>query len=89
MSVKASVSLSEQQEAFVRRLVAEGRFSSVSAVVQHGLELLCAKTERDEAELQALRVFFQERRNGEFEGMAEAREATREMIKTKRVARGL
>ena len=40
MSVKASVSISEQQEAFARDLVAQGRYASLSAVVQRGIELL-------------------------------------------------
>ena len=34
MTVKASVSLSEAQAAFARRLVEEGRYASLSAVVQ-------------------------------------------------------
>ena len=33
MSVKASVSISEQQEAFARGLVGDGRYASLSAVV--------------------------------------------------------
>jgi len=36
MSVKASVSITEQQDDFARHLVAEGQYSSVSAVVQRG-----------------------------------------------------
>ena len=51
MSVKASISISAQQEAFARALVEEGRFASLSAVMQHGLELLRAETETREAEL--------------------------------------
>ncbi|TRD15662.1 ribbon-helix-helix domain-containing protein [Palleronia caenipelagi] len=43
MSVKASVSLSEQQDSFARALVADGKYASVSAVVQRGLELLRAE----------------------------------------------
>ena len=34
MSVKASVSMSENQDAFVKSLVAQGRYASASAVVQ-------------------------------------------------------
>ena len=37
MSVKASISLTETQEAFARELVAQGRYSSLSAVLQQGL----------------------------------------------------
>ena len=89
MSVKASVSMSEQQDAFVRSLVESGRFSSASAVVQRGLELVRAEAEREEAELAALRAFFEDRRDGPFEDSAAARRATQEMIARKRAARGL
>lgn len=89
MSVKASVSVSDQQDAFMRALVREGRFASASAVVQRGLELLRAETEREAAELAALRAFFEERRDGPADSDAEARQATREMIAAKRAAHGL
>ncbi|SHI05882.1 ribbon-helix-helix domain-containing protein [Marivita hallyeonensis] len=89
MSVKASVSMSEQQEAFARSLVEEGKFSSVSAVVQHSLDLLKTKTELEEAELNALRSFFADRRDGGFETTDAARSATRDMITRKRRAHGL
>ena len=36
MSVKASISLTEAQEAFARELVADGRYPSRSAVLQQG-----------------------------------------------------
>lgn len=89
MSVKASVSMSDQQEAFARSLVAEGRYASVSAVVQRGLELLRSETERQQAELDALRGFFAERRDGRFEDEPSARAATQAMIARKRREHGL
>jgi len=51
VSVKASVSISDQQDSFARRLVEEGRYASLSAVVQRGLELLRQETELRDAEL--------------------------------------
>jgi antitoxin ParD1/3/4 len=36
MSVKASILLTEAQEAFTRALVADGRYPSLSAVLQQG-----------------------------------------------------
>lgn len=89
MTLKASVSISNSQDAFARDLVAKGRFSSLSAVVQHGLELLRAQTEREEAELTALRAFFADRRDGPFEDAAAARAATRAMVAARRAADGL
>jgi antitoxin ParD1/3/4 len=44
MGAKSSISLSDQQDAFARRLVEQSRFSSVSAVVQNGLDFLRQKT---------------------------------------------
>ena len=45
MTVKPTVSLTDQAHAFAQGLVAQGRFASLSAVVQHGLRLV----EREEA----------------------------------------
>ena len=58
MSVKSSISLTDQQDAFARRLVAEGRYSSLSAVIQQGLELL----RRDFEATDALRALLEQRR---------------------------
>lgn len=89
MSIKASVSMSPQQDAFIRKMVKEGRFSSASAVVQQGLELLRQEAEREEAELMALQAFFEERRSGPFEDSGAARSSTQQMIARKRELRGL
>ncbi|WRH62591.1 MAG: type II toxin-antitoxin system ParD family antitoxin [Fuscovulum sp.] len=59
MTVKSSISLTDAQDAFVRRLVAEGRYSSVSAVLQQGLELL----RRDSEATDALRTLLQQRQS--------------------------
>jgi antitoxin ParD1/3/4 len=45
MTVKISISISEQQAAYARKQVEEGRFSSTSAVIQQALE---AKRREDE-----------------------------------------
>ena len=89
MSVKASVALTEQQDAFARELVRQGRYASVSAVVQRGLELLREETEAKEAALAALMALLAERAAGEFVSIAEARTASEAMIVAKRRAHGL
>jgi antitoxin ParD1/3/4 len=89
MSVKASVSLTKTQDAFARELVRQGRYASVSAVVQRGLELLREETEAKEAELAALRALLADRAAGDFVDVAEARAATEAMIAAKRRAHGL
>lgn len=40
MTVKSSISLTDDQHAFAKTLVDAGRFASVSAVLQQGVELL-------------------------------------------------
>lgn len=61
MSVKSSISLTEQQDAFARSLVDSGRYSSMSSVLQQGLELLRQKTEAEAVETAALRELVQRR----------------------------
>ena len=66
MVVKSSVSLREDQHAFARALVSAGRFSSVSAVLQQGLELLQQQEADVQADRAALQVLLQQRANGSF-----------------------
>ena len=89
MSVKASVSFTASQAAFARRLVEEGRYPSLSAVVQRGLELLRAETEAHEAELAALRALLAARDGEETVAPGEGRSATEAMMAAKRRAHGL
>lgn len=89
MTMKASISLTDAQEAFARSLVAEGRYPSLSAVLQHGLDLLRSETEAREAETAALRALLRERQAGPFVPDDEARETTRAMIAARRAALGL
>ncbi|AHD03415.1 ribbon-helix-helix domain-containing protein [Leisingera methylohalidivorans] len=89
MSVKASISRSESQDAFARDLVAQGRFASVSAVMQQGLELLRAETEARAAETEALRALLKERRAGAFSDMDDARKSTRATLARKKAQHGL
>ena len=89
MSVKASVSISDQQDSFARKLVEEGRYASLSAVVQRGLELLRQETELKDAELAALRDLLVERRQGDFVSIGEGKDRTAAMIAAKKAGYGL
>jgi antitoxin ParD1/3/4 len=84
MTVKTSISLTDAQEAYARSLVDRGVYPSLSAVLQHGLELLRAQTEAQEAELAALRALLEERAKGPFISMDEGREQLERMIARKR-----
>lgn len=61
MTVKSSVSLTDEQHRFTAHLVEAGAYGSVSAVVQQGLELLRQRIERDNAEYAALKELLHER----------------------------
>ena len=84
MTVKTSISLTDSQEIFARELVARGRYPSLSAVVQHGLELLRTEREAQEVETAALRALLEERRKGEFVSLKEGRKRTLRMIAAKK-----
>jgi antitoxin ParD1/3/4 len=89
MSVKSSVSLTKEQAAFARAMVEAGRYASVSAVIQQGLELLRSKTEDEELERAALRKLLKRRRKGPFISSEEMGERVDAMIDRKRRERGL
>lgn len=89
MSVKASISLTESQDAFARDLVGQGRYPSLSAVLQQGLELLREQTEAKDLETEALRALILERREGPLVDMNESRARTRAMLARKKAQHGL
>lgn len=89
MSVKASVSISDQQDSFARRMVEEGRYASLSAVVQRGLELLRQETELRDAELAALRDLLVERGQGDFVSVEDGKQRTAAMIAARKASHGL
>lgn len=84
MSVKSSISLSDQQDAFARSLVEQGRYSSVSAVIQNGLDLLRQRTEAEEVETAALKSLLANRLHGDFESGSEMEARVSAMIDKKR-----
>ena len=87
--VKTSISLTDQQEAFARSLVRDGRYASLSAVVQQGLDLLRQKTEAEEAEILALRALVEERRPGAFISAKSMNDRIAQMLERKRREHGL
>ncbi|MGV1792365.1 type II toxin-antitoxin system ParD family antitoxin [Rhizobium lusitanum] len=86
MSVKSSISLTDQQDAFARSLVETGRYSSLSSVLQQGLELLRQKTETESAETEGLRTLIQRRVDGPKVSAKDMEERIESMIERKRRA---
>lgn len=64
MTVKSSISLTDEQHAFAKRLVDTGRYPSVSAVLQQGVDLLRQELDRRETETAALKQLLARRRAG-------------------------
>lgn len=89
MTVKSSISLSDEQHAFIHRLVEQGQYNSASAVLQQGLELLRRKVESEGTETEALRLLLAERRGGRFRSAEETDRALDAMMESKRRAHGL
>ncbi|ANT63045.1 hypothetical protein AYJ57_21465 (plasmid) [Salipiger sp. CCB-MM3] len=80
MNVELSISLTEEQAAYASRLVEEGHFSSLSAVMQEAVELM-----RQQNEIAyTLSQLLIERRAGEFVEGDEGRRLTEEAIERKR-----
>jgi antitoxin ParD1/3/4 len=84
MTVKSSISLTDDQDAFVRELVATGRYSSASAVLQQGVDLLQRKIRAEEADTEALRAILRERLDGEFVSAGTMRERVEALLAGKR-----
>ncbi|MEQ9332473.1 type II toxin-antitoxin system ParD family antitoxin [Thalassobaculum sp.] len=56
MTVKPTISLTDEAHAFARSLVESGKFASLSAVIQHGLRLVERENEEHRARLDAIRA---------------------------------
>ncbi len=86
MTVKSSVSLTDEQHEFAKALVKVGRYSSVSAVVQRGIDLLRQRLELDDLQRRALHEALSRRRGGEFVPAEEMDDRLKRMIADKRRA---
>ena len=87
MTVKTSISLTDDQEAYARGLVEAGQFPSLSAVLQRGLEMLRRDNDMRKAEIEAMRALIDRRRAGAFVDLDEGEAETRAMLGRKRKAR--
>lgn len=87
MTVKTSISLTDEQDAYARSLVEARRYPSVSAVLQRGLDMLRQDNELHDAELDAMRALIDRRRNGPFVDLDDGEAETRAMLERKNQAR--
>ncbi|MYJ75820.1 MAG: type II toxin-antitoxin system ParD family antitoxin [Gammaproteobacteria bacterium] len=89
MTVKSSISLTDEQHAFARALVEAGRYASLSAVLQRGVDLLRQRTDAEELDVAALRELLSRRREAAFVSGECMDERLAEMIRNKRRAYGV
>ncbi|MCY4450696.1 MAG: type II toxin-antitoxin system ParD family antitoxin [Immundisolibacterales bacterium] len=89
MTVKSSISLTDEQHAFARALVEAGRYASLSAVLQQGVDLLRQRTDAEALEVEALRELVSRREKGEFIRPDEMDARLERMFADKRRAHGL
>ncbi|WP_171182419.1 type II toxin-antitoxin system ParD family antitoxin [Ruegeria sp. HKCCD8929] len=89
MTVKTSISLSEAQAEYARELVERGMFPSLSAVAQHGIDLIRQRQEAEWADSEALKLLLRERARGPFLPEDQFRARVSQMLERKRAADGL
>lgn len=63
ITVKTAISLTDEQDAYARALVAPGHYPRVTAVVQRGLEILRRDAETHRVEIQGLQTLIDQRRS--------------------------
>ena len=68
MTVKFSITLTDEQHAFAKAQVKAGCYSNLSAVLQQGIDLLRQRVDVEELETVALRELLSRRRKGAFVG---------------------
>ena len=84
--MKSSISLADDQHAFAKTLVEAGHFPSMSAVLQHGVELLRQQMESEAMERAALAELLKQRRAGGFVSGDKMDERIAAMLARKRQA---
>ena len=86
MTVKSSISLTDEQHSFAKELVEAGRYSSVSAVLQQGIDLLRQRMQDDDLQRAALKALLDQRSAGAFVSGAQMDKTIARMITGKRRA---
>ena len=89
MTVKSSISITDEHHAFAKALVDTGRYASVSAVFQQGINLLRQRLDVEDLERRALYEVLSRRRAGEFVGAEEMDNRLSRMLAEKRRAPGV
>ena len=86
MTVKSSISLTDEQHSFAKELIEAGRYSSVSAVLQQGIDLLRQRIQDDDLQGTALQALLDQRAAGACVSGAQMDKTIARMINEKRRA---
>ena len=86
MAVKSSISLADEQHSFAKELVEAGRYSSVSAVLHQGIDLLRQRMQDEDLQRAALKALLDQRAAGAFVSSAQMDKSIARMISEKRRA---
>ena len=84
MTVKSSISLTDEQHSFAKELVEAGRYSRVSAVLQQGIDLLRQRVQDEDLQGAALKALLDQRAAGAFVSGAQMDKCIARMITEKR-----
>ena len=84
--MKSLISLTDEQYSFAKELVEAGRYSSVSAVLQQGIDLLRQRIQDDDLHRTALKALLDQRSTGAFVSGAKMDKTIARMITEKRRA---
>jgi antitoxin ParD1/3/4 len=86
MTVKTSISLPDAQAEYARDLVDRGLFPSLSAIAQHGIEVLRQEEEAARSDTEALKVVLEARTKGPFVDAKTFRDRVDRKLKAKLAA---
>ena len=84
MTVKPSISLTNEQHSFAKELVEAGRYSSVSAVLQQGIDLLRQRMQDEDLQRAELKALLDQRAACVFVSGAQMDNSIARMIAEKR-----
>ena len=84
--MKSSISLTDEQHSFAKELVEAGRYPSVSAVLQQGIDLLRQRIQDDDLHRTALKALLDQRSTGALVSGAKMDKTIARMITEKRRA---
>ena len=86
MTVKSSISLTDEQHSFAKELVEAGRYSSVSALLQQGIALMRQRMQDEDLQRAALKALLDQRAAGAVVSGTQMDKAIARMIAEKRRA---